>query len=357
MAQLPRTTVEIRKSPSTQGSLRNESPATERSPNAAPVRTQCTAQIALAQAPTLSIRDWDVKLTAPLLHNLCNKGSGISTDIYAWMFAVLALMTIPLRPLDFPKQPIARELDEGVRVYRHGKGLDRLYQDDRKVTGTWFDGKVRRDADHVLWLSPSLISRWLGYLEAKEKWPEGELERRWTALRMDLGGRMSFVVRVCTMPRMDLLEGEISERIAPIDPKQLRFLWTSSLPPRPSVPARMDVIGLIRQRETPLNQSRRYVGGMRVEPKQCLLSEFWSRSASEVLKEDWWMRVPFGEALKSEFDCLDSSYAVPLGDFYSATYLVSLPLPEGPLAGPGFELRSFSPRKERVARFELFGGK
>lgn len=263
------------------------------------------------------------------------------------------MLSIPLRPIDFPVSPFPREMDEGVRVYRHGKGLDRLYTDDRKVTGSWFDGKIKRGVDHVIWISPSLVSRWLGYLEAKEKWPAGELERRWGRLRQDLGGKFTFVVRVCSMPRIDPLEGEIDRWTTRPDPAELRFLWTSSPNELPAIPMRMDVVDLVRNTEVPLTASRRVVGGQRSEPQGCLLSELWSRQASEVLRDDWWRRVPFGEPLRPEFEGLLAERSIPLGEFRSATFLVSVPIPDGPLAGSTFELRSFSPQKERIAKFEL----
>lgn len=269
------------------------------------------------------------------------------------MFAALALISIPLKPLDFPETPIARHLDEGVRVYRHGKGLDRLYVDDRQVTGSWFDGKSNRGVDQAVWISPSLISRWLGYLEAKEKWPSGELERRWIRLRQDLGGKLTFVVRVCAMPKVDLLEGEIDRWSPRPDPTQVRFLWTSSPEDLPSIPPRMDFVDLVRAGSLPLNASRRVTGGMRIEPKSCLLTDLWSRQSAEVLQDDWWRRVPFGEPLRPEFEGPLAETPIPLGEFRSATFLVTVPIPEGPLAGPTFELRAFSPAKERIARFEL----
>lgn len=273
------------------------------------------------------------------------------------MFVPLLLLTLPLRPVDFPATPIAGQLDEGVRVYRYGRGLDRLYQADRQSTGTWFDGKRKQGVDYVLWLSPSLISRWLGYLEAKEKWPSGELERRWERIRQDLGGRMTFIVRSCSMPRIDALEGEIAQPAPTLDAASIRFLWTSSPSPLPSVAARLPMVGLIRGGEPALDSSRRVPPGLRIEPSVCLVGERWSRLASEVLREDWWQRVPFGEPLRPELDSPDSGYRLPLGEFYSATHLVTLPLPATGWESPEFELRTFRPGKEQVARFSLFQSK
>ena len=86
-----------------------------------------------------------------------------------------------------------------------------------------------------------------------------------------------------------------------------------------------------------------------------MVSEHRSSSAGKVLQEDWWMRIPFGEPLQPEFarECMDEMMFC--GEYFCRTYLVSLPIPEEPIEGNRFELRIFSPRKERVARFSLAG--
>ena len=263
----------------------------------------------------------------------------------------LALALLP-KPVDFPAAPIPSEIDAGVRTYALGKGLDRLYQDDRRVVGIWFDGRQHRDADQVLWISPSLVSRWLGYLEAKEKWPAGELESRWASLRKSLGGRMTFVVRLCSMPKMDVLEGEIGSPADPCEIKDVRFLWTSSKSSLPDAPDRM----MIRVPGAEIHApefGKRAPAGLNADPAVYMISERRSDDAGKVLQEDWWMQVPFFEPLQPEFgkECLDEMMFC--GDFHCRTYLVSLYVPSEPIESNRFELRIFSPRKERVARFSL----
>jgi len=58
----------------------------------------------------------------------------------------------------------------------------------------------------AVFLSPSLVSRRLGYLQAREGWTNDQLETRWQLARETLGGRLSFLVRVCSFPKIDLLE-------------------------------------------------------------------------------------------------------------------------------------------------------
>lgn len=269
------------------------------------------------------------------------------------MLAALIALWIPLRLIDFPVHPIAEEIEVGVKTYQVHKGLDRLYLDDRQVVGKWFDGRLRQDVDQVLWISPGLVSRWLGYLEAKEKWPEGELEARWARLRSNLGGKMTFVARLCAMPRKDILDEEPPRKPDPIDIQAVRFLWTSSLPEYPSRIEKEGLLSWSWPRTPPEGFGKRPISGLRFEPKAALLASRQAREAKDVLREDWWLRVPFGEPLTPEFALVPSGFEYPLGDFYSATFLVCLPIPQGALQGAQFELRMFSPRKERIARFSI----
>jgi hypothetical protein len=285
-----------------------------------------------------------------------SQGSAVHFSIKPIIPLVLApflFLALPIKPIDFPSLPIAKEIDAGVCIYALGKGIDRLYLDDRRVVGLWFDGKVRQEADHVLWLSPSLISRWLGYLEAKEKWPDGELEGRWDALRAHLSGHMTFIVRLCSMPRIDPIEGEIDQKAQQEDSSDVRFLLTSSSPHKPSAATKDELLGFAIPRPVPPVGRRRVSGGIRLEPDVVALSRVQSREVRQVLDEDWWLRAPFGKALTPEFSkppCFDD---YPLGDYFASTYLVRFPIPKEPFPANSFQLRIFSPRKERIADFSL----
>ena len=263
-------------------------------------------------------------------------------------------LAVALKPVDFPEAAIPREIDTGVRTYALGRGLDRLYLDDRKVVGVWFDGRMHRDADQVLWISPSLASRWLGYLEAKEKWPSGELEKRWVLLRKSLGGRMTFIVRLCAMPKIDIFDQEVASPADPCDMKDVRFLWTAGKISLPDAPEKLMVRIPGAEIHAP-EFGKRTPTGLNADPAVYMISERRSDVAGKVLQEDWWMQVPFFEPLQPEFgkECLDEMMFC--GDFHCRTYLVSLYVPTEPIENDRFELRIFSPRKERVARFSLVG--
>lgn len=272
------------------------------------------------------------------------------------MITSLLALALPLKPVDFPSAPLAAEVDKGVRTYSLGKGLERLYMDDRQVVGVWFDGRLHRDADHVVWISPSLMSRWLGYLDAKEKWPAGELEKRWGFLRKSLGGRMTFIVRLCALPKIDILEQEVALPADPCDMTKVRFLWTSNRSELSAVQDRelIHVPGAVERLPA---FGKRVPIGLNSDPSVYLVSEHRADTANKVFQEDWWMRVPFGESIQPEFakECMEEMAFC--GEYHSRTYFVSLPIPEEPIEANRFELRIFSPRKERVAKFSLFSKK
>ncbi len=268
------------------------------------------------------------------------------------MLLALASLWLPLKPLDYPERPIGVELERGVQAYVRGKGLERLYLEDRQVVGTWFDGSKKRDVDQVLWISPSLLSRWLGYLAAKEKWAEGELPARWAKLRASLGGKLTFLVRLGAMPKIDLMEQETVAPGSSRDALDVRFLWTSTAAPWPHVAAKEGFLGWSGPKRFPSTALR--IEGLRTEPRACRIGERRARSAEGVLVEDWWRRVPFGEPLTPEFERGNLEEGLPLGEFFATTYLVQLPVPGDTLPGGQFELRIFSPRKERIAGFSVF---
>lgn len=280
---------------------------------------------------------------------------GFRADDLEGMVCALFGLVFPVKPIAFPDATIPYEVRRGVEIYAQGKGLERLYLDDRSVIGTWFDGMRKRDADHAIWVSPSLVSRWLGYLEAKEKWPDGEREARWRRLRNELGGKLTFIVRICSLPRIDFLEQEAVTRGSENSVREVRFLWTCSLPEWPSVREKEGYLGWSRGRG-PWPEAAP-AAGFRVEPGVERVRVLQARRPEAVLADDWWRRVPFGESLRSEFDSGDDSWQIPLGDYHSATYLVQIPVPDRPFPDAQFELRAFRREKEQIARFSIFTGR
>ena len=77
------------------------------------------------------------------------------------------------------KQPLLK-LADLFRSPEPRSSINRIWGEDRQTIGLWSNGYVKVPVEHVVWLSPSLVSRWLGFLSAREYWSDGELESRWT---------------------------------------------------------------------------------------------------------------------------------------------------------------------------------
>jgi hypothetical protein len=262
------------------------------------------------------------------------------------MVSLSVLSVLFARPLLFPPQPIATQVQRGVQLYTAGKRLEFALEEDRKFVGSWFDGKRKRNVEEVIWISPELVSRWLGYLDAKEKWPAHEREMRWFELRNRLNQKLCFAVRLAAYPKIDFLEGEESEpaKLDALGP--LRFSITldgKTIPIRP-------------QGDGPI---QRFSGAPVDWPRETLdaflhvIDERQSREAGPLEDFPWYQFAPVSHWLTPEFDVLPPRHAPRLGGYHSVWLWVEAPLPEPERIRSQFELRIFGPRRERIATFEV----
>lgn len=256
----------------------------------------------------------------------------------------VAAAFLAMRPIAFPATPLPYEVRVGAAVCRAGKGLDRVALDDRQVIGLWFDGRIRRDVEDVVWVSPAYVSRCLGYLQEKERWFDGEVQRRWTALRPVLDGRLTLVARLSAFPRWVDPDYGLPGKGNPEQVENTRWLWTAGpMTTRPS--PKISVAKAMRD------------GGVRpamqVEPEVTLLRRSTSRSPQALQAVGLIDVVPFGAPLQPEFWRPSGDNGLSLGQYHAAWYLIQLPVPSDLRAHSGFELHVFTPGKERVARFEL----
>ncbi len=240
-----------------------------------------------------------------------------------------------MRPVDFPPAPILAELARGAAICRAGKGIDRVAEEDRRAIGYWFDGRVRKDVEDALWVSPAFCSRWLGYRAASEDWTQPELQARWDDLRVRLGGRLTMIVRLAALPKMDLLESGATARIDPTDLAQASFTLSYG-PPNPC--------------EANAALETRTV----FTPEASLLALRRSRDRGEVLGLPWHRLVPFREPLLGEFESPEPPYAIDRGENARAIYLVQAPLPETLIWSRELRLSVRTPAKRREARFPIF---
>jgi hypothetical protein len=185
---------------------------------------------------------------------------------------------------------------------------------DKVDVGWWSNGYTKVPVEHVVWLSPGLVSRWLGFLEAREYWPQGELDKRWSYIDANYGDRRAFIVQLTAYPKLPTYGIGEYKRTTAEEIENVRFVYTS---------------------------------GERSERMEAVrLAQWQSREREDLEDFPWWHFAPFGGQLIGEFEQYVAEEPLPLGDYHRAWYLLWA---EGDDAQ--FEVRILSRRKERVAKF------
>lgn len=238
--------------------------------------------------------------------------------------ALIALSTTA--SLAFPADPIPGEMARGAEIYRKGKGIERTLLEDRVVLGLWFSGRKQEDVEEVIRLSPEMVSRWIGYLKAKERWSEETLNQRWDHIAEAMGEDTHFVVRLSAFPKMTLedLEPALSRSADPNEISNVRFAFEIECGAK--------------------------------DPSAMLLETSQTRDWKSLGDFKWYLSLPYGEALRPEFATTDDGWSYPVGDYYSAWYLVRIPNHVVDLREPQ-SLLVFSKEKTRVARYNQQKGK
>lgn len=119
----------------------------------------------------------------------------------------------------FPSEPITSEVELGRKIgmrhdmddweYKIGRipataelaKIEEVYRDDRIVLGTWNEGIRDLDVEWAIRLSPPLMSRWCGFLEARELWPTNEINTRWNSITSGLGRKPVYVIVLSAFPK------------------------------------------------------------------------------------------------------------------------------------------------------------
>jgi len=234
---------------------------------------------------------------------------------------------------DFPAAPVPDQLALGkqlaVKMPRMKpedilKGstkrneLESVLGKDRITIGKWSNGYTQQDTEWIVWLSPGLMSRWLGFLDGREYWPSNELEKRWNLVRARLDGKLCFVVFLAAYPKLATLITSDEEPAKPDDIDAVRFVLTS--------------------------------GGQHSDMQSLLLARKRSSERFDFRNFKWWLELDLGNILAPEFDHEPSHRAMyETGDFHGAWYVVWIDQPQ--LADSGFQVRALSKNKERVATF------
>ncbi len=245
------------------------------------------------------------------------------------MLCALALYAASLA--GFPEAPLADQVALGRKIARTEPRLSpndlfrsqiprasfrKVWGADRQPIGWWSNGYVKVAAEDAVWVSPALVSRWLGFLAGREYWEDGELESRWKSIASAIGDRRLFVVQLTAYPKMPAYGMSEYERTTPEEIENVRFVYTS--------------------------------GDKSVRMEAERIAQLQSRRRDDLEDFPWWQRLAIGRALTGEFEGSSLEEPLPLGDYYRAWYAVWVT----GAAEPAFEVRVLSHRKERVAKFK-----
>lgn len=112
-------------------------------------------------------------------------------------------------PTAFGETPVATEVSLGKQLAKREAKLDSLLQNDRVYIGYRSDGVRQRGSEEIIWLSPSLVSRWLGYMQEREGWTDAEFDARWKCSSAAFGQGSTFLVHLVSVPKVSLLEESV----------------------------------------------------------------------------------------------------------------------------------------------------
>jgi hypothetical protein len=109
---------------------------------------------------------------------------------------------------------IQAQIELGGKIAKEGRGPDRLNLDARWVVGKWFDGSRQQEVEELVFLTPGLLSRWIGFegidgAEAKNLWG-----RFWDQM---IGKQYAFL----RLARLDWVDWHDGDTQASADPSAL----------------------------------------------------------------------------------------------------------------------------------------
>lgn len=130
----------------------------------------------------------------------------------------MLVLTILSHAFTGPLTPAVAEVAAGYRSARLGAKPESVIGKNRVAVGKWFDGTKQVPTEYVVWISPGLVARWLGYLARRERWPRGEVQRRWDTYRLATQGRPFFFVALSAYPRQSFVD------LTPVAPAKLDTL-------------------------------------------------------------------------------------------------------------------------------------
>lgn len=234
----------------------------------------------------------------------------------------------------FPIDPISTEFERGgqiaLRKPKFGTAtvftspdprvdLDAIFQEDRVGIGAWSNGNWKRTTETCTWLSPALMSRWLGFLARREMLPPLEIGRRWQVLRTELNEKATFVVRLAAYPKLPTFGVGDEERADLSDLDDVRFVVT--------------------------------VNGINLDVHAIQLARWQTRNRPDLDRYRWWLDTPLAEILNPEFEPRRNLRPFSLGEYHAAWYVLSADLPGETIHN--LSVRVLSRRKARNATWKV----
>lgn len=257
--------------------------------------------------------------------------------------------------LTFGPVPLPDQVAEGKRIYAQGKGIERTLKDSRSVIGVWFNGRIKDDVESIIWVSPGMASRWLGYLEVQAKWPADETQKRWDAIRSQVNGRLCFIIRLSAMPRLIGLDMESEGKPSMADVANPEFRLTSG--PGYSYPRSRLVDRILKTSRLHSYPSSLAAPDPLPDPippvESRELAQWQSRDRFKLDRYQWFQDLPFHSAFEKTGQELERDSGYGLGDYGSKWFWVAFDPAQLHACAGGFEVWIETTNKERVGSFRF----
>lgn len=239
--------------------------------------------------------------------------------------SVAMINTIHNIPIAFTEAPEQIAFEGGMKWAKENKPASYCQLPVQSVVGTWWSGMGISKIEFVWWYSPEYVSAMLGYLSTKEYWKPKETQNRWTSIAQNAQGKVTFLVQLAAMPRIDPLTGD------------------------PDQPANYEQLVNVRF-VLVINQTV-------LQPKTAsLVYQAKSRNRKITQELPWYQFAPGGTKLIGEFETPLEPTGMMMGEYGVMLYRVDFDLEEVLQNSENAKFMSFkvlSRSKTRVANFQL----
>ncbi len=128
---------------------------------------------------------------------------------------------------DIVSEPIVAELQEGKRIFQRGKGIDRTEKDARIVIGKWFDGERLQSVEEAVFITPGLLSRWLGY-QSSAGTPKEDITAAWSKCYSQFSNKRMALIRLARLCTVDIQEGDTDNSANPAGLDEIKIQMRQS---------------------------------------------------------------------------------------------------------------------------------